>query len=394
MNWLCLQQVCLVPPHPLQHSFSDKGKSTSSHRKHTGMKFRKGTGNARRTPRAAAGPLWFRALYVTCGSRLCMFGHERGSLIAKEQSPLCVPEDEEHILWRCPRWEALRREKQAPNDWDRSAWPPCTSRCGFSLEDPESVAWADMGPSTRALSTSCNIFPDSVLSDERFERETNNNDRVVAWTDGASGCNQDARFRRAGCGGFFGINDDRNCSFTLPGREQKNNRAELLAVIEIRSDSEYVVRIATSRTRGETQKCNEGNADLWDVFETQLRLTATRRFDFVRGHATKLHIDRQITTSLNNRGNDAADSWASAAAAHHAAPQALTEAAIGRQRTAMVTHSFASGLLFRRRVALLALREADHGGTPHRLRKVFTLSRFDDWCCRTSWFSALRSAAS
>ena len=40
----------------------------------------------------------------------------------------------------------------------------------------------------------------------------------------------DARFRRAGCGVCFGINDDRNWSFTLPGRET-NNRAELLAVI-------------------------------------------------------------------------------------------------------------------------------------------------------------------
>ena len=61
----------------------------------------------------------------------------------------------------------------------------------------------------------------------------------------------------SGCGVFFGINDDRNCSFTLPGREQTNNRAELLAVVaamevhdgnlEIRSDSDYAVRIATSR---------------------------------------------------------------------------------------------------------------------------------------------------
>ena len=116
---------------------------------------------------------------------------------------------------------------------------------------------ADMGPSTRAHSISC-----SVLSDERFESETKINDCVVAWTVGACVCNQDARFRRAGCGVFFGINDDRNCSFTLPGREQTNNSAEVLAVVaamhvhdgnlEIRSDSEYVVCIATSRTRGET----------------------------------------------------------------------------------------------------------------------------------------------
>ena len=160
----------------------------------------------------------------------------------------------------------------------------------------------------------------------------------MAWTDGASVCNEDARFRR-GCRVFFGIDDDRNCSFTLPGREQTNNRAELLTVIaamqvhdanlEIRSDSEYVVRIATSHTRGLTQTCYEGNADLWDEFGTGLRRKTTRSFDFVwvRGHATKLHICRQITT-LNKGGNDTADALASAAAAHHVAPQALTEAAI------------------------------------------------------------------
>ena len=140
-----------------------------------------------------------------------------------------------------------------------------------------------MAPSTRAHSISCNTLPDSVFSDERFERKTKNNDSVVAWTAGACVCNQDARFRRAGCGVFFGINDDRNCYFTLPRREQTNNRADLLAVIaamqvhdgnlEIRSDSEYVVRIATSRTRGETQKCNEGQrrsvGRIWDRAETQ-----------------------------------------------------------------------------------------------------------------------------
>ena len=58
---------------------------------------------------------------------------------------------------------------------------------------------------------------------------------------------------------ILGINEDRNCSFTLPGREQTNNRENLLAVIaamqvhdgnlEIRSDIEYVVRIATSLFR-------------------------------------------------------------------------------------------------------------------------------------------------
>ena len=120
---------------------------------------------------------------------------------------------------------------------------------------------------------------------------------------------------------------------------------------------------ATRRTRGETQKCNEENADLKNEFETVLRLNDTRRLEFVwvKGHATKPHVDRQVTTTLNKGGNDAADALASAAAAHHAVPRTLTDAASERQRTALITHSFASELLFRKRAALSALHEADHG---------------------------------
>ena len=92
-----------------------------------------------------------------------------------------------------------------------------------------------------------------------------------------------------------------------------------------------------------------------------LRLHDRRReFVWVKGHATKAHIDRQVTTTLNKGVDDAADALASAAA-HHAAPQTLTDAAYERQRTALITHSFASQSLFRRRAALLALHEVDHG---------------------------------
>ena len=297
---------------------------------------------------------------------VAVFEHKKRQFHCRRaESPLCLfcceePEDEEHILWRCPRWETLCLEKQGPRNRDRLTWPPCTSRCGIFLEDPESVAWADTESSTRAQSVSCNTLPDCVLSDERFERETKNNDSVV-WL-GPMEHVSAGRTRGSGeqAVEFFGINDNRNCSFPLPGCEQTNNRAELLAVIatmqvhdgnlEIRSDSEYVVRIATSRTCREMQRDNEGNTDLWDEFETKLRLDATRRLDFVcvTGHAKKLHIGRHITTSLNKGGNDAADALASAAASHHAAPQALTEAAIERQRTALLTHSFAAELLFQK----------------------------------------------
>ena len=128
---------------------------------------------------------------------MAVFGHKRGSLTARERNPsVCPscgeePEDEELMLWRCPRWETLRLEKQAPSNRGRLTWPPCTSKCGTFLEDPESVAWAHRGPSACAQSIRCDTLPDNVLSDARFERETKNDDTVVAWTDGAeqvAGC--------------------------------------------------------------------------------------------------------------------------------------------------------------------------------------------------------------
>ena len=121
----------------------------------------------------------------------------------RADSPMCLfcgeePEDEDHMLWRCSQWETLRREKQAPSSQDRLAWPPCTSRCGIFFEDPEAVAWADAGISAQPLFIGCNTLPENVLADARFEGETQNNDSVVAWTDGACVCNQDAKIPKGG----------------------------------------------------------------------------------------------------------------------------------------------------------------------------------------------------
>ena len=86
-----------------------------------------------------------------------------------------------------------------------------------------------------------------------------------------------------------------------------------------------VVCIATGLLQGERQLNNEDCADLWDEFVTGLRLKSTRQLDlvWVKVHATKVHIDREITTSLDTGRNDPADALASAAAAHLAAPAVI-----------------------------------------------------------------------
>ena len=137
---------------------------------------------------------------------------------------------------------------------------------------------------------------------------------------------------------------------------QTNNRAELLAAITAMrvqdGNLDYVVRIATGLLEGEIHLKNEGDADLWDEIATKLKLKSTRQLSFAwfKRHATKIHIDREITTTLAKGGTDAVDALASAAAAHHAAPQALIEAATKRQRVALSTHIFVADLLLQQRM--------------------------------------------
>ena len=51
--------------------------------------------------------------------------------------------------------------------------------------------------------------------------------------------------------------------------------------------------------QGERQLHTEGNADSWAEFVSVLRLKTTRRvhFEWVKGHATKVHIDRETSTT-------------------------------------------------------------------------------------------------
>ena len=129
----------------------------------------------------------------------------------------------------------------------------------------------------------------------------------------------------------------------LPGCEQTNNRAELLAAIaamrvqdgslEIRSDSEYVVRVAA----GPERQLNNGA-------ETEDHATSRLRLGYKA--CDKSSHQQESHSTLDKGRNDVADSLASAAAAHHAAPQALTEAATQRQLVALSTHMFVAEQLF------------------------------------------------
>jgi ribonuclease HI len=129
-------------------------------------------------------------------------------------------------------------------------------------------------------------------------------DRVVVYTDGSSlGNGQDGA--QAGVGVFFGENDPRNVSEPLKGPIQTNQRAEITAVIralervdgntplEIRTDSQYVIKAATiwmpEWKRKGWSKANGGAIANEDLFRRLDALLSKRpvppKFTFVRGHA-------------------------------------------------------------------------------------------------------------
>ena len=91
---------------------------------------------------------------------------------------------------------------------------------------------------------------------------------------------------------------------------------------------------------------------------------------WVKGCATKVHIDREITTTLDKGGNDAAHALASAAEAHHAAPQAPSEAATKRHLPALSTHVFV--------VELPSLQK--------KCRQLARPITAEHWCKQSTWF--------
>ncbi len=138
---------------------------------------------------------------------------------------------------------------------------------------------------------------ENMLSMEPIADEVQTEVNTLVWTDGACRHNQDSRFRRAGCGVFFGVDDPRNVSCPLYSIAQSNNRAELMAFIlvvraclgslEVRTDSEYVLSGFDAIPKNQQRQLTE-NLDLWKVLMHMIDnrsapLTATK----VKGHAKK-----------------------------------------------------------------------------------------------------------
>ena len=288
---------------------------------------------------------------VKCGSFRTFSNLFRAGLAASPVCPFCGLEDEDlvHIWWRCPRWHSYRDDLSLPSESYRRDSPACTQNLGIFMESEDLVAFHMEIPAGGEL-------PQAATGNQ----ETVHEGRVVVWTDGACRNNQDNRLRRAGVGVFYSQGHRGNRSIALPGRCQTNNRAELLAVLtalkseprsmEIRTDSEYVYKIAAAWQDWALGGWWGDHADMWCELGAHLMSRHTEiMFTKVLGHAKERDIHMGRSTVEDKAGNDGADGLATAAAAHHAAPRELVLQAAVRKEMARATDKMMLQIIAARR---------------------------------------------
>lgn len=196
---------------------------------------------------------------------------------------------------------ALTVEEREVNkrNWEANRWP--------ITFDPDVTENGD------ALSTIRVFGGRNVANDEvvRAERGINNGEKIVVYTDGSSLDNGTAN-ARSGAGIWVELGSVYNRSIRVPGREQSNQRAEVIAVmealrvvpqdqlLEIHTDSRYVIDGICKYSVDWENKgwVNVLNSDVFRVCVARLRSRRGRTyFKWVKGHS-------------GNPGNEMADELA------------------------------------------------------------------------------------
>jgi ribonuclease HI len=266
-------------------------------------------------------------------------------------SPVCsfcgmCEETVRHCYWECPRWAHIRGMFDLPSPDVSSMWPACTIDCGIFVEDVRVIALGiNLQAEEEMAKDICSYFSCAECRAQVAAAQDVSELQVI-WTDGASSNNQDHRFRRSGSGVYYAADHAMNMSAMCPGLLQSNQRAELLAVVlaclrdprplDIRSDSEYVCNGFKSIGGWAVVGWQGDHADLWNLLCREIASRAASvQVSWVKGHATKLDIDRGRSTEEDKEGNDGADGLAVAGAQLHAIPSEVLDAAKQRMHWAM-----------------------------------------------------------
>ena len=262
------------------------------------------------------------------------------SLVPSPTCPFCGLCDESlrHCFWECPRWDSIRMNFTLPCIDVRALWPACTTDCGTFIEDSSVIDLAAQLQQEECAAKNIVEYFSCRECRSRVTASHDVNEQQTLWTDGAASNNQDDRFRRAGFGIYYDDGHNLNLSALLPGLQQTNQRAELLAVVvaclrdprplDIRSDSEYVCEGFSRWMFWADSGWAGDHADLWNLLANELRArTSAVHVSWVKGHAKRIDILRGRTTEEDKRGNDGADGLAvDGANLHPVSPEVLDSA--------------------------------------------------------------------
>ena len=112
-------------------------------------------------------------------------------------------EDLTHMWWLCPAWNHIREKHMTVLFQWREEWPPCYQLCGVMPEHHPSFEHLLLVSLSRESDEEEEGGMDLHQAlDQAWVEEFIVDGMVVVYSDGACTCNQDSRFRRAGCGGF------------------------------------------------------------------------------------------------------------------------------------------------------------------------------------------------
>ncbi len=300
-------------------------------------------------------PLWKQRLMavITGANR----SHERlhkANLVDRPDCPLCghAKCTIEHVHWDCPHFRDERQRyldafEKYKRKWaekpervqaiDEVMKKPCFRNCGIVPEDP----WFHRdrrGQYIRGCFEVTHQVHRDLLTENQRGGEVWENQRVLAFTDGAAMNPRDARRSRAGWAVYYGPDHQWNEKQPLHGDFQCSYRAELAAVTHviataqiptaIVSDCQAVVDAVAEIIDGGSGTDLDCDADLWNIIRARVREAPDGFFDiaWIPSHLTDEQIERAEEsggyTRAHFEANRAADEMAKQAASMHTIDEA------------------------------------------------------------------------
>ena len=297
---------------------------------------------------------------------------------SSEVCPFCrqgVPEDMEHILWGCQRWEEEReemRKEMRKEEVKEEELPRITKNQGVIFEDHELIRWRKESVK-KEWGYEENPLPE--WKEGGVEAKRTEEGRRVVYTDGSCLDQSDERVRTAGCGIFITAGHSWNLGFPLPGVVQSSEVAEARAAlhvlegataqgfdVEVRLDNRSVVDTLAMIARGEEVEYEKGRS-IWRRAEEAMRRRKEEggrghAVTWVPGHTDTIDVIAGRISEEDRRGNVNVDEMAKRGAAVDVCPEEVAKAAVRRIKIGTVLHNGFAEILMRRREVMKTMAKS------------------------------------